>query len=189
MDTDCGLWLNLDREVSPSWALARNSAILHKSDIPQHSLDSRILQTRVLPFKTAEVRKMKVCTAHDAHSSEVCEDKALLVIVSNFSAFLSEALLGLFCKHFFPHFSLSLISAESVESSKLRKSAEMSKIGSTAFYCHNVHIKGRATISFFFQPVRYNMCRLISYSICIWFQVIGQIWFSFKSNFLQKVTK
>ena len=54
---------------------------------------------------------MKVCTAHNAHSSEVPGAEALLGIffVSHFSAFLSEALLGLFCKHFFPHFSLSLI--------------------------------------------------------------------------------
>ena len=37
-----------------------------------------------------------------------------LFFVSNFSAFLSEALLGLFCKNFFfPHFSLSDYSAES----------------------------------------------------------------------------
>ena len=53
---------------------------------------------------------MKVCTAHDAHSSEVCGAEALLGIFfeSHFSVFLSEALLGLFCKHFFfPHFSLS----------------------------------------------------------------------------------
>ena len=50
---------------------------------------------------------MKVCTAHDAHSSEVCGPEAMLGIffVSNFSAFLSEALLGLYCKHLFPHFS------------------------------------------------------------------------------------
>ena len=54
---------------------------------------------------------MKVCTAHDAHSSEVHIAKALLGIffVSNFSAFLSEALLGLFCKHFFNRISLPLI--------------------------------------------------------------------------------
>ena len=73
---------------------------------------------------------MKVCTAHDAHSSEVCRAEALLGIffVSNFSAFLSEALLGLFCKHFFPHFSLSDYGEESW---KLQKSAEMRKIGST----------------------------------------------------------
>ena len=81
-----------------------------KSDIP----GSRILQTRLLPFKTAEVSKMKVCTAHDTHSSEVCEDEALLGIVSNFSAFLSEALLGLFCKHFF-RISLSLIRVQKAQ--------------------------------------------------------------------------
>ena len=50
------------------------------------------------------------------------------IFVSNFSAFLSEALLGLFCKHFFSHFSLS---DQSAERSKLQKSAEMRKIGST----------------------------------------------------------
>ena len=52
---------------------------------------------------------MKVCTAHDAHSSEVHRAEALLGIffVSSFSAFLSEALSGLFCKHFF-RISLSL---------------------------------------------------------------------------------
>ena len=52
---------------------------------------------------------MKVCTANDAHSSEVHRAEALLGIffVSSFSAFLSEALLGLFCKHFF-RISLSL---------------------------------------------------------------------------------
>ena len=46
---------------------------------------------------------MKVCTAHEAHCSEVHGAEALLGIffVSNCSAFLSEALLGLFCKHFF----------------------------------------------------------------------------------------
>ena len=73
---------------------------------------------------------MKVCTAHDTHSSEVRRAEALLGIffVSNFSAFLSEAPLGLFCKHFFPYFSLSDYSAGS---SKLQKSAEMRKIGST----------------------------------------------------------
>ena len=73
---------------------------------------------------------MKVCTGHDAHCSEVCGAEALLGIffVSNFSAFFSEALLGLVCKHFFPYFSLSDWSAES---SKLQKSAEMRKIGST----------------------------------------------------------
>ena len=55
---------------------------------------------------------MKVRTAHDAHSSEVHRAKALLGIffVSSFSAFLSEAPLGLFCKHFF-RISLSLIKA------------------------------------------------------------------------------
>ena len=49
---------------------------------------------------------MKVCTAHDAHNSEVRGAEALLGIffVSNFSAFLSEALLGLFCKRFFSAF-------------------------------------------------------------------------------------
>ena len=57
---------------------------------------------------------MKVCTAHDAHSSEVCIAEALLQVlgiffVCNFSAFLSEALLGLFCKHFFNRISLPLI--------------------------------------------------------------------------------
>ena len=53
---------------------------------------------------------MKVRTARDAHSSEVHRAEALLGIffVSSFSAFLSEALFGLFCKHFFPHFPLSL---------------------------------------------------------------------------------
>ena len=53
---------------------------------------------------------MKVCTAHDTHCSEVHGAEALLGIffVSNFSTFLSEALLGLFSKHFFPHFSLWL---------------------------------------------------------------------------------
>ena len=57
---------------------------------------------------------MKVCTAHDAHCLEVRGAKALLGIffVSNFSAFLSEALLGLFCKHFF--ISLSLIRVRKV---------------------------------------------------------------------------
>ena len=55
---------------------------------------------------------MKVRAAHDAHSSEVHRAEALLGIffVSSFSAFLSEALLGLFCKHFF-RISLSLIKA------------------------------------------------------------------------------
>ena len=73
---------------------------------------------------------MKVCTAHDAHCSEVCGAEALLGIffVSNFSAFLSKALLGLFCKHFFPRISLS---DKSAEISKLRKSAEIRKNGST----------------------------------------------------------
>ena len=77
---------------------------------------------------------MKVCTAHDAHCSEVHEAEALLGIffVSNFSAFLSEVLLGLFCKHFFRiSLSLSDKSVESAESSKLRKSPEIQKIGST----------------------------------------------------------
>ena len=71
---------------------------------------------------------MKVCTAHDAHSSEVHTAEALLGIffVSSFSAFLSEALLGLFCKHFF-RISPSL----SLKSLKLQKSAEMRKIEST----------------------------------------------------------
>ena len=89
--------------------------------------------TRLLPFKTQEVIKMKVCTAHDTPCSEVCRAEALLGIffVSTFHAFLSETLLWLFCKHFFPHFSLSDKSAESVESSKLRKSAEIHKIWST----------------------------------------------------------
>ena len=52
---------------------------------------------------------MKVRTAHDAHSPEVHRAEALLGIffVSSFSAFLSEALLGLFCKHLF-RISLSL---------------------------------------------------------------------------------
>ena len=49
---DCGLWLKLDRGVSSSWALAQNSEISRKSDI-----SGRILQTRLLPFKTAEVSK------------------------------------------------------------------------------------------------------------------------------------
>ena len=54
---------------------------------------------------------MKVCTAHDAHSSEVRRAEALSgkFFVSNFSAFLSEALLGLFCKNFFSRISHSLI--------------------------------------------------------------------------------
>ena len=49
---------------------------------------------------------MKVCTAHDAHSSEFQGAEALLGIffVSHFSQFLSKALLGLFCKQFFPPF-------------------------------------------------------------------------------------
>ena len=67
-----------------------------------------------IQFKTQEVSKMKVRTAHDAHSSEVHRAEALLGIflVSSFSTFLSEALLGLFCKHFFSNFlSLSLIKA------------------------------------------------------------------------------
>ena len=68
---------------------------------------------RLLPFKTPEVSKMKVCTAHDPHSSEVHRAEALLGIffVSSFSAFLSEALLEWFCKHFF-RISLSLIKAQ-----------------------------------------------------------------------------
>ena len=63
---------------------------------------------------------MKVCTAHDAHSSEVRGAEALLGIffVSHFSAFLSEALLGLFCKHFFSAFLSLLLECES---SKLQK--------------------------------------------------------------------
>ena len=67
---------------------------------------------------------MKVCTAHDAHSSEVHRPEALLGIffVSSFSAFLSEALLGLFCKHFFRiSLSLSLIKLETAE---IRRNAE-----------------------------------------------------------------
>ena len=41
-------------------------------------------------------------------STEVREAEALLGIffVSNFSSFLFQALLGLFCKHFFLNFSL-----------------------------------------------------------------------------------
>ena len=80
----------------------RSSEILRKSDIP-----GRTLQTRLLTFKTAKDSKIKGWTAHDAHSSEVRGDEALLGIVSNLSAFLSEALLRLFCKNFFPHFFLS----------------------------------------------------------------------------------
>ena len=75
-----------------------------------HIYRNCIPQTRLLSFKTPEVSKMKVCTAHDAHSSEVRGPEALLRIffVSNFSAFLSEALLGLFSIHFFRN-SFSLI--------------------------------------------------------------------------------
>ena len=64
---------------------------------------------------------MKVCTAHDAHCSEVCgaEDLLGIFFVSNFSAFLSEALLGLFCKHFFSAFlSLSLIRVQKVRKAR-----------------------------------------------------------------------
>ena len=118
---NCGLGLKLDRGISPSWALARNSTISRKSDIPRHTL-----QTRLLPLKTAEVSKTKVCTVHDANSSEVCPDEALLGIVTNFSEFLSEALLGLFCKHFF-RISLSLIRVQKVR--KARKCGNPQKCG------------------------------------------------------------
>ena len=66
---------------------------------------------------------MKVRTAHDAHSSEVHRAEALLGIffVSSFSAFLSGALLGLFCKHFF-RISLSLWLK--LETAEIRRNAE-----------------------------------------------------------------
>ena len=82
---------------------------------------------------------MKVCTAHDAHSSEFHRAEALLGIffVSSFSAFLSEALLGLFCKHFF-RISLSLIKARNCRNpqkcgrlealKKIRKCGKIRKI-------------------------------------------------------------
>ena len=66
---------------------------------------------------------MKVCTAHDPHSSEGHRPEALLGIffLSSFSAFLSEALLGLFCKHFF-RISLSLWLK--LETAEIRRNAE-----------------------------------------------------------------
>ena len=88
---------------------------------------------------------MKVCTAHDAHSSEVHRAEALLgtFFVSSFSAFLSKGL----------HFSLSLIKARNCRNlqkcgrlealKKIRKCGKIRKIpipGSGSIFQRLAHI-------------------------------------------------
>ena len=79
-----------------------------------------------------------MCTAHDAHSSEVRGDEALLGIVSNLSAFLSEALLRLFCKHFF-RISFSLIRVRRVR--KARNCGNPQKCKNVFIYFSKIFIK------------------------------------------------